>query len=74
LAPLNAYGSAVGASTRRKICQREPSERAHHLDRVAIDERSPSRALTVIGKKQIRATITSFGQNPDPKGRSGSVR
>ena len=29
-------------------------------------ERRPSRVLTVIGKKQIRATTTSFGPIPKP--------
>ena len=66
LAPLNANGRAVGISTRQSRPQRVRAEGAQHLDQIRSTERRPSSVLTVIGKKQISATITSFGAIPKP--------
>ena len=63
---MKKLGSAVGASTRRKICQREASRLRIILIASGSAERRPSSALTVIGKKQIRATTTILGPIPKP--------
>jgi hypothetical protein len=64
LAPLKKLGSAVGASTRRKIAQREASSVRIIFTASGSTERSPSSVVTVIGKKQASATTITFGQIP----------
>src|SRR3954454_12747561 len=64
LMPLNRYGSDAGSSAFQSRAQRvAPNERSS-FSRSGSTERSPSSALTTIGKKQISATIASFGPIP----------
>ena len=56
----------MGASTRRRVCQRLASSVRIIFTRSGSTEPSPSSVLTVIGKKQIRAMIASFGPIPNP--------
>jgi hypothetical protein len=65
-APLKAYGSAMGASTRHSVCNLPAPIVRIIFSRSASTERSPSSVLTVIGKKQIKAMISSFVSRPKP--------
>ena len=62
--PEKKEGSAPGNSTRRKIPQRVASSVYIMRMKSSSTARRPSRPLTTIGKKQISATITSFGRIP----------
>ena len=62
--PLNRKGSAEGSSTDLSVRAREAPMLRISLSSSGSTERSPSSRLTVIGKKQISATIASFGPMP----------
>jgi len=63
-APEKIAGSAPGSSTRRKTASLPPrSVRIIRTSSGSVD-RSPSTALTTIGKKQTTATTTNFGAIP----------
>ena len=62
--PLNRNGSADGSSTVRSVRSREAPRLRISLSSSGSTERSPSSRFTVIGKKQISATIASFGPIP----------
>jgi len=65
--PVKMEGSAQGSSTRRKMANR--LARSVRITRTwsGSTDRNPSRAETVMGKKQTSATITSFGARPKPR-------
>ena len=65
--PVKIDGSAHGSSTRRNTAIRDA--RSVRITRTCsgLTERKPSRAATVIGKKQTSATITSLGAMPKPR-------
>ena len=65
LAPLKKKGSAVGASTRRRICQRRASSVRIILITSGSTERRPSSVLTVIGKKQTSAIDRQLRADPE---------
>ena len=62
--PLNRNGSEAGSSTERSVRRREAPKLRISLSSSGSTERRPSSRLTVIGKKQISATIASFGPIP----------
>ena len=59
-------GSAEGASTRQKACQREASSVRMSFSCSGSTEARPSTALTTIGKKQTSAMMSSLGVSPNP--------
>ena len=64
LSPLKRYGSAAGSSTFHSVASREAPRLRISLRSSGSTERRPSIRFTVTGKKQIRATIASFGPMP----------
>ncbi len=62
--PLNRKGSEAGSSTERSVRSREAPKLFISLSSSGSTERRPSSRLTVIGKKQISATMASFGPMP----------
>ena len=62
--PLKKKGSAAGSSTVRSVCRRDAPMLRMSFSSSGSTERSPSSTLTVIGKKQISATIASLGPMP----------
>ncbi len=62
--PENIDGNAAGNSTRRKIDHRVPLSVSIMRMRSSSTDRSPSIPFTTIGKKQISATMMSFGMIP----------
>ena len=56
----------MGVSTRQRICRREASSVRIIFAASGSAEPRPASVLTVIGKKQISATTTAFGQIPKP--------
>ena len=62
--PLNRNGSADGSSTERSVRSREAPMLRISFRSSGSTERSPSSRFTVIGKKQISATIASLGPIP----------
>jgi len=66
LAPLRKYGRAAGTSARVRVCTRLASMVRISFFSSGSTEPSPSKVLTVTGKKQTRAMIASFGPIPKP--------
>ena len=66
LAPLKMKGRAHGSSARLSVWPRPAPSVRIIFRRSGSTDRSPSYALTVIGKKQIRAMISNFGKIPKP--------
>ena len=62
--PLKNDGSAAGISTLRSVRSREAPNERISFSCSGSTERRPSSTFTVIGKKQIRATMASLGPMP----------
>jgi hypothetical protein len=62
--PLNSEGSEAGSSTERSVRSREAPMLRMSFKSSGSTERRPSSRLTVIGKKQISATIAIVGRMP----------
>jgi hypothetical protein len=67
--PVNADGSAAGASTSRSACQRVAWSDRSSRRASGSAARRPSYRLIVIGKKQTSATSSTLGARPKPNTR-----